>query len=469
MQIATQADLCRMPVAIPVRHSHSAQFYRDDAYLIDELSRYIGAALIAGESAVVIATKAHRESLAQQLQSRGLEITLAVKQGRYVALDAAETMAKFMRDGWPNAALFTDVADSILRPLAEAAGAHPQIAAFGEMVALLWEQGNSEGAVRLEQLWNDVMRIYPMSLRCAYPIHTFDREVHGESLLKICGEHDRIIPVESYTELITEEERERSIIYLQQKAQALETEMMERKQVEETLRRTQSELENLVEQRTSALRQLTSRLLSLQDTERRRIARELHDSLGQYLVGLKLNIDMLRQTPGSQKMWSEAEQLMQKCMSEVRTLSYLLHPPTMDAAGFVSAARWYVEGFGQRSGINVTLDTPANLGRLPDSIELAMFRVLQEALTNVHRHAEASAASVLIREDAERVILEIQDNGRGIPENLLTLFHSGAATGVGLAGIRERAWELGGKLQIESSQSGTSVRVSIPVTQQTSE
>jgi signal transduction histidine kinase len=468
MHIATLADMGPKPIAPSARHSHSAQFYRDDAYLIDELSRYIGAALIAGEAAVVIATKEHRQDLARQLQSRGLDITLAVKQGRYIALDAAETMAKFMHGGWPDAARFTDVADSILRPLAAAAGAHPYISAFGEMVALLWEQGNSEGAVRLEQLWNDVMRIYPMSLRCAYPIHTFDREVHGDSLLKICAEHNHVIPVESYTALITEEERHRSIIHLQQKAQALETEMMERKQVEETLRRTQSELENLVEQRTSALRQLTSRLLSLQDTERRRIARELHDSLGQYLVGLKLNIDMLRQTPESQQMWTEAEQLMQKCMAEVRTLSYLLHPPTMDAAGFVSAARWYVEGFGQRSGISVTLDTPENLGRLPDDVELAMFRVLQEALTNVHRHAEASVANVLIREDAGQVILEIQDNGRGIPEDLLTLFHSGAATGVGLAGIRERAWELGGKLKIESNNSGTVVRVSIPVSQNTS-
>ncbi len=469
MQIATLANPSPKSIAPFVRCSHSAQFYRDDAYLIDELSRYIGAALIAGESAVVIATKAHRESLAKQLQSRGLAVTLAVEQGRYVALDAAETMARFMRDGWPDAALFTDVADRMLRPLAAAAGANPHISAFGEMVALLWEQGNSEGAVRLEQLWNEVMRIYPMSLRCAYPIGTFDREVHGDSLLRICAEHNHIIPVESYTALITEEERQRSILHLQQKAQALETEIRERKLVEETLRRTQSELENLVEQRTSALRQLTSRLLSLQDTERRRIARELHDSLGQYLVGLKLNIDMLRQTPESQHMWSEAEQLMQKCMSEVRTLSYLLHPPTMDAAGFVSAARWYVEGFGQRSGISVTLDTPENLDRFPDGVELAMFRVLQEALTNVHRHAEASAARVLVRAETGQAILEIQDNGRGIPQDLLTLFHSGAATGVGLAGMRERAWELGGKLKIESSNNGTLVGVSIPVSRKTSE
>ncbi len=215
----------------------------------------------------------------------------------------------------------------------------------------------------------------------------FDREFHSDAFLKICGEHSHVIPVESYTELIDEQQRLRSITHLQQKAQALEAEMVERKQVEEMLRRTKAELELQVQQRTAALRQLSSRLLSLQDSERRRIARELHDSLGQYLVGLKLNVDMLRQTPGREELWSEAEVLMQQCISEVRTLSYLLHPPTMDAAGFASAARWYVEGFGQRSGLQVTLNAPGDLGRLPDAIELALFRVLQETLTNVHRHS----------------------------------------------------------------------------------
>jgi Signal transduction histidine kinase len=145
---------------------------------------------------------------------------------------------------------------------------------------------------------------------------------------------------------------------LQQKALSLEKEVFERKQVEEKLRRTLAELQQTLEQRTFALRQLSARLLSLQDIERRRIARELHDDLGQYLVGLKLNIDMLRESPTREKLWDETEELMQQCIGEVRTLSYLLHPPTMDEAGFVSAARWYVEGFGQRSGVHVTLDAP---------------------------------------------------------------------------------------------------------------
>jgi signal transduction histidine kinase len=218
----------------------------------------------------------------------------------------------------------------------------------------------------------------------------------------------------------------------------------------------------MVEQRTKALRQLSSRLLTMQDTERRRIARELHDSLGQYLVALKLNLEMLKRS-SSERLWLDVDQLMQQCISEVRTLSYLLHPPTMDAAGFASAARWYVEGFGQRSGVKVTLDLPENLGRLRDAIELALFRVLQEALTNVHRHSGASEAQVSIRQDAGQVILEIKDNGGGISEELLTHFYgNGSGMGVGLAGIRERTRELGGVMEVESDKHGTLVRASMP-------
>jgi signal transduction histidine kinase len=446
-------------------HAHTAQFYSDDAFLIDELARFIGTALIAGDATVIIATKAHREGLTARLQSRGLDTFKAIEQGRFVALDAAETLAKFMLDNSPDGELFAASVGSILAQAATGAkGKAPHISAFGEMVALLFAQGNPEAALQLEQLWNDLARVYPLSLRCAYPMTDFDRQDHGELLQKICSEHSHVIPVESYTALASDDQRLRSIAYLQQKAQALETEMAERKLVEEALRRTQAELETLVEQRTSALRQLSSRLLSLQDTERRRIARELHDSLGQYLVGLKLNVDMLKQSPGRQELWSAADELMQQCMSEVRTLSYLLHPPTMDAAGFTSAARWYVEGFSQRSGIKVTLDTPEHLGRLPDEIELALFRVLQETLTNVHRHSGASAATVVIRADAGQVILEVKDNGAGIPDQMLARFQeTGAGMGVGLAGIRERAWELGGKLNVSSDSSGSLISVTIPI------
>jgi len=460
-------DFPLAPAQQTIQYPHTAQFYADSQFLLKELNRYISNSLLAGDATVVIATREHREGLAQRLRSSGFDVPRATAQGRYIALDAAETLSTFMIGRSPDAALFSQVIGSVMERAANAVARakNPHISAFGEMVALLWQQGNPEAAVRLEQLWNNMGHMYPLSLHCAYPISLFDREEHGDLFLKTCAEHSRIIPVESYTSLVNDEQRLRSVSLLQQKARALETEMAERRKVEEELRRSQAQLESIVEQRTVALRQLSSRLLTLQDTERRRIARELHDSLGQYLVGLKLNVEMLKRSP-SDKLWSDVDELMQRCMTEVRTLSYLLHPPTMDAAGFTSAARWYVEGFGQRSGVQVTLDAPDTLGRLPDAIELALFRVLQETLTNVHRHSGASEAQVVIRQDATRVVLEVKDNGQGIPKKLLANFReTGAGMGVGLAGIRERARELGGRMQVESDGCGTLVRVFVPVPQ----
>jgi signal transduction histidine kinase len=448
--------------AVEVGHrGHTVQFYQDDAFFIDGLSRFIGSAIVAGESAVVIATQGHRNALSRILHSRGLDMSNAIDHGRYIALDAAGTLAQFMRGDWPDSDLFKETISPVLAR-ASTVAQRRAVSAFGEMVAVLSAQGNAEAAVRLEQLWNEVAEGYSLSLLCAYPMSGFDRESHGDALSRICAEHTHVIPAESYSALVNEEDRLRTITQLQQKAQALENEIAERKQAEEAMHRAKAVLEDTIEQRTGALRQLSARLLRLQDIERRRIARELHDSLGQYLVGLKLNIDMLRQSP-REDLWSETEQLMQRCIREVRTLSYLLHPPTMDEAGFISAARWYVEGFAQRSGVKVTVDAPHELDRLPDAVELALFRVLQEALTNVHRHSGASKAHVLILQDHDKVLLEVRDNGRGLPKQLLNQFAAtGAGLGVGLAGVRERARELGGQVALESDHNGTLVGISIP-------
>jgi len=445
---------------------HVVQFYADDAFLLDGLSRFIGTALAAGDGAIVIATKSHRDGLAQRFRARGLDSARALAQGRYIVLDAAETLSKIMLNGLPDAARFADILGSVVAQASAAAeSVLPRVAAFGEMVALLWAQGKAEAAIQLEGFWNELGRTHSFCLHCAYPMHLFDREEHGESFLKICAAHGGVIPGESYTTVAGEDDRSRIIAGLQQKAQALATEIATRRRVEEELRRSKADLEALVEQRTMALRQLSARLLTLQDTERRRIARELHDCLGQYLVGLKLNVDMLRQSPEREQLWEEAEELMQQCISEVRTISYLLHPPTMDAAGLPSAAQWFVEGFSQRSGIKVSLSVSPDLDRLPDLIEVTLFRVLQEALTNVHRHSGSSTAEIRILRADERVILEVIDNGCGINPDLLARFRQmGNGMGVGLTSMCERVRDLGGNLQIDSHRSGTTVRITIPVT-----
>jgi len=214
-----------------------------------------------------------------------------------------------------------------------------------------------------------------------------------------------------------------------------------------------------------AARSLSGRILNLQDDERRRIARELHDSLGQYLTALKMNLDLFQMSNSNHAaIAKDCSEILDKCLAETRTLSHLLHPPLLDESGFGSAARWYVDGFAQRSGIAVNLDLPAELGRLHKDVEIALFRAVQEALTNVHRHSGGTVVDIKLSADAEQVQLEIKDNGRGIPEDKLNGLRDGAAeTGVGLAGMRERIRELGGSLQIQSDNAGTNLFVTVPV------
>jgi PAS domain S-box-containing protein len=215
-----------------------------------------------------------------------------------------------------------------------------------------------------------------------------------------------------------------------------------------------------------ALRKLSGRLLGIQDQERRRIARELHDSLGQYLAGLKIAIEMLSNAgPGKNEvLLAECNDILDKSIAETRTLSHLLHPPLLDEAGFSSAASWFVSGFSQRSSIPVSLDLPSDLPRLPESIEIALFRILQESLTNVHRHSRATAAEIKVEADAEQVSIEIRDHGRGMPAYILQQIEGdGTKLGVGLAGMRERIHELGGSFEVVSDAQGTTVRAAVPL------
>jgi PAS domain S-box-containing protein len=214
-----------------------------------------------------------------------------------------------------------------------------------------------------------------------------------------------------------------------------------------------------------ALRKLSGRLLGIQDQERRRIARELHDSLGQYLAGLKIAIDMLSsRSPQNDPLLTECAEILDRAISETRTLSHLLHPPLLDEAGFASAASWFVAGFSQRSGIPVSLDLPPDLQRLPEAIEIALFRVLQESLTNVHRHSRTKSAEISVDLDAEQVTIEVRDHGRGIPPHVIRQIEAETSKlGVGLAGMRERIHELGGRFAVSSDERGTMVYASIPL------
>ena len=212
-----------------------------------------------------------------------------------------------------------------------------------------------------------------------------------------------------------------------------------------------------------SLRTLAARLLRIQDEERRRFSRELHDSIGQYLAAVKMNLALVRKAAPGNPALAEATDLLDKASGETRTLSYLLHPPLLDEAGLPSAVKWYVEGFARRSGVQIHTDFANDLGRLPNQIEIALFRVIQEALTNIHRHAHADSAEILISRSNSSVSLRIRDFGKGMSSRTLERFRENSGpTGVGLAGMRERIAELGGHLHLNSDPTGTSIEVSVP-------
>jgi signal transduction histidine kinase len=235
----------------------------------------------------------------------------------------------------------------------------------------------------------------------------------------------------------------------------------------------QAELEVRVKQRTveldtanKGLRQLSARLLQLQDDERRRLARELHDSVGQLLAGLTMNlsaaradIDRLSKTAAS---LVDSEALVQEMGKEVRTISYLLHPPLLDEAGLSSAVRWYIEGFAQRSKIKVDLDVPDDFGRLSPELETAIFRVVQECLTNIHRHSGSSIAKIRLLHVDGQVLVEVEDKGRGISPAKREEMVSAGVPGVGIRGMRERMRQLGGDLEIVSDGNGTAILARLP-------
>jgi PAS domain S-box-containing protein len=582
------------------RNQHVVRFYTEDNALIDTIAPIVAAALEAGDAAVVIATRVHRDGLAQRLRLVGVDLASATEQGRYVALDAEETLAKFMVDEWPNEDRFADTIGGTIEQARNAVGgSHANVLAFGEMVALLWNRGRIEATLRLEQLWNKLAKAQAFSLCCAYPMAPFDRREHSEPFQKICAEHSHVFPGHGYADDLNQEDRMRAIARLEQKNHALEVEsalreserrfhllvesvldyaiymldteghvstwnvgaerikgyaaseiigkhfscfyaqedvdagkpkhalevaaaegrfeaegwrlrkdgsrfwanvivtalhddagrlcgfskitrdITERMRAHEALRETNEHLgaeiaERIVAERRlhkseQSLRNLSGQLLRAQDEERRRFGRELHDSVGQCLAVLKMGMDSLRSDvprdrKETERQLGECLGLAEQAIREVRTISYLLHPPMLEEMGLSTAISWYLDGFGKRSGIETALELiPPEFGRLPREIELALFRVLQESLTNVHRHSGSPTAHVRMAIGEGNVTLEVRDDGKGISAGILELDSDALGEmGVGLRGMNERMRQLGGRLELDSSENGTTIRAIVP-------
>jgi PAS domain S-box-containing protein len=229
---------------------HFVQFYETDAYLVDSVSGFVNAALAKGDASVVIATMDHRLALQRKLVSWGTNVAEAIEAGRYVVLDAADMLGKFMIEGLPDQQQFNETIGGVMAQLSEGGR---RVHAFGEMVALLWADGNSEAAIRLEELWNELGKSHRFALLCAYPIAGFDQQDHSAPFGGICDCHTRVIPAESYGTLDDANERLRAISQLQQKAQSLEAEIAHRREVEESLRKRERELADFFENATEGL------------------------------------------------------------------------------------------------------------------------------------------------------------------------------------------------------------------------
>jgi signal transduction histidine kinase len=216
-----------------------------------------------------------------------------------------------------------------------------------------------------------------------------------------------------------------------------------------------------------SLRNLSARLLQVQDEERRRIAREMHDSVGQLVAAISMNLGAVRKQSDKldakgAKAVAETIVLVEEIDRQIRTISHLLHPPLLDEAGLGSALRWYVDGFSERSKISVDLSIPSDFGRLPNDMEIAIFRIVQECLTNIHRHSGSATATISIGAEDSRILVRVQDRGKGIPLERQLELNSTDRTGVGFRGMRERVRQLGGSLEIQSEENGTVIIVTLP-------
>ncbi|MFZ0814033.1 MAG: PAS domain-containing protein [Candidatus Sulfotelmatobacter sp.] len=236
------------------------------------------------------------------------------------------------------------------------------------------------------------------------------------------------------------------------------------KLLEQSIRDSAAELEKMVDRRTDELRRLSIRLMTMQDQERRRLARDLHDGLGQELAVAKMVLDKMvlhKTMQPPEDAWTQASSIVDRAIQQVRTISHLLHPPLLDEVGLLSALSWYVDGLTKRSGIETTLEVrPTEFPRLASDVETAVFRIVQEALTNVFRHSEATKVWITLTQKDGMIVVAVRDDGKGIGKSIAELRPD--SVGVGIGGMRQRAKEFGGELRLTNAHPGTLVELMIP-------
>ena len=372
---------------------HFVQFYETEVYLLDSLSAFIGTGLVTGDACIVIATKTHLEGLEERLEAKGLNIAAARSQGEYVSLDAVDTLSQLMVDGLPEPELFAEVVGSVI---AQAVKSGRYVRIFGELVALLWMEGNRSAAVCMEELWDDLHRkTHAFSLFCAYTMHSFDGEAYGQQFAEICKLHSRVIPGESYTALASPDEQLRTIALLQQKANSLEAEIAERKELERRKDEFISMASHELKTPVTALKGFTQLLY------RRFKSRDDDESL-HFLARMDAQINKLT------KLISD---LLDISKMQSGYLGYCMEPFDLDVL-----AQEIVENVqGITQSHRLLLEKTAGVHVFGDRDRIG--QVLINLLTNAIKYsANADRVIVQLAIDGEQALVSVQDFGIGIAE-----------------------------------------------------
>jgi len=452
------------------RSSHTAQFYQDETALIEEVSRFIGSTLGAGDAAIVMATQAHRDAIAARLHASGLDLMQAFEAGRYVTLDAADLLTQVMAHGNVDRTSFERiVGDHVRRASHASSGKEQMVAIFGELVALLAADGNYEAAIDLEQCWNELARTHQFTLHCGYSMGVFKKAEDIEALLRICDAHTAVLPLESYSALANEDERLRMIVLLQQKAHALEHEVVARTLADQALRERNEELKAAIAARDEFIAVVAHELrtpvtglrghaqLLIRDLEAR--PESAAGNLAQSLGMVERQADQLSHL---------VERLLDTSQIESGTLR--LNPAPTD---LVTLARSAISRQPHSDKHQLVLDDPGTL-ELP--LDPARFeQVITNLLDNAIKFSpDGGTVTVTLRDNGQDGIeLSVTDHGLGIPmeqrEAVFTRFRQEhpcaqfSGIGLGLFVSRQIVELHGGSVRIEDPEHpGTRVVVTLP-------
>jgi len=420
-------------------HDHICLIYESQGEQLAMPVPSIRMGLERGEKCIFIAPEKTLRDVNEGLHAIGIDVDEAMNSGRLAVASQEDT---YLRNGhFEPDRMIRFLADSLEPAIASGFSG---LRVVGEMT---WALGGDLGTGQLieyEAKLNHFVHDHPVAVTCQYDRNRFSPEV----ILNVIRTH----PIVIYGNFVCS-----NPYYIPPE------EFLAPNHAEMEVKRLLANLRDR-EQANKALRELSRRLFQMQDEEHRRIARELHDSIAQELAAVSMNLGQLQKRiegPDliTDNLLSDSMALVEHCNREIRTISHLLHPPLLDELGLRRALQDYIEGFAGRSAIATTLDVAEDLDRLPAEIETALFRVVQESLGNIHRHSGSTTASVRIRRDAGTVRLEISDEGGGVPPGLrLRNKEMSVPVGVGIAGMRERLRQVGGQLEIESSDRGTTVR-----------